>query len=88
MKMILLGLMISATMLAQAFNPAVKAGPMPRSRDGKPDLEGVWEVRNPGGNAAYDVEDHLKEVYGIPPGKDIIVDLKDGKIPSRTRHQR
>jgi hypothetical protein len=54
---------------------------MPRGTDGKPDFQGVWEVRNPGGAAAYDVEDHLKAVYGIPPGKGVIVDPKDGKIP-------
>ncbi len=54
---------------------------MPRGADGKPDFQGVWEVRSPGGNAAYDVEDHLKAVYGIPPGKGVIVDPKDGKIP-------
>jgi hypothetical protein len=61
--------------------PVAKVAPMPRGRDGKPDFQGLWEVRPPGGNAAYDVEDHLKQVYGIPPGKGVIVDPKDGKIP-------
>ncbi len=89
MKTILLGLFLSLTVLAQTpgpqetprEKPAVKAGPMPRGADGKPDFQGVWEVRSPGGNAAYDVEDHLQAVYGIPPGKGVIVDPKDGKIP-------
>ena len=56
------------------------AGPMPRA-NGKPDFQGVWEVPPPGGGAAFDVEDHEKEVYGIPPGKGVIIDPKDGKIP-------
>jgi hypothetical protein len=89
MKTILLGLLLPLAALAQTpgpqetprDKPAVKAGPMPRGADGKPDFQGVWEVRSPGGNAAYDVEDHLKQVYGIPPGKGVIVDPKDGKIP-------
>jgi len=78
---------LAASLSSQALTdsgskkPAVKAGPMPPSRDGKPDFQGLWEVRPPGGNAAYDVEDHLKQVYGIPPGKGVIVDPKDGKIP-------
>jgi hypothetical protein len=61
--------------------PVAKVPPMPRTPAGKPDFQGLWEVRPPGGNAAYDVEDHLKQVYGIPPGKGVIVDPKDGKIP-------
>lgn len=82
MKAILVGLMLCVTALAQSpAAPPKKAGPMPRTKEGKPDFQGVWEVRNPGGNAAYDVEDHLKEVYGIPPGKGVIIDPKDGKIP-------
>jgi len=58
---------------------AAKAGPMPRA-NGKPDFEGVWEVPPPGGGAAFDVEEH-QGVYGIPPGKGVIIDPKDGKIP-------
>jgi hypothetical protein len=86
MKALLFVLMLSIAALAQppagkeAPKPAT-SGPMPRGADGRPDFEGVWEVRPPGGNAAYDVEDHLKAVYGIPPGKGVIVDPKDGKIP-------
>jgi hypothetical protein len=91
MKTIPLGSILLACMVvsvsAQALTdsgskkPAATTGPMPRDRDGKPDFQGLWEVRNPGGAAAFDVEDHLKQVYGIPPGKGVIVDPKDGKIP-------
>ena len=58
-----------------------KAGPMPRDPDGKPDFQGVWEVRPPGGTARLRRGRSLKAVYGIPPGKGVIVDPKDGKIP-------
>ncbi len=60
--------------------PATKAGPMPRA-NGHPDFEGVWQVVGSGGGAAFDVEDHLKNVYGIPPGKGVVIDPPDGKIP-------
>jgi hypothetical protein len=87
MKPAVLGLLLSVLAPAQpssnntAPKPVVQAGPMPRMLDGKPDFQGVWQVRSPGGNAAYDVEDHLQAVYGIPPGKGVIVDPPDGKIP-------
>jgi len=82
MRLILLAFIaLSLSAQTQTAAPTAKPGPMPRGRDGKPDFTGLWEVRNPGGNAAYDVEDHLKQVYGIPPGKGVIVDPKDGKIP-------
>jgi hypothetical protein len=86
MRTILLAL-AAVSLLAQTPPPAsdVKAGPMPRGADGKPDFQGLWQVRPPGGSAAYDVEDHLKQVYGIPPGKGVIVDPKDGKIPTCPR---
>jgi len=66
--------------LGQDVKPATKAGPMPRA-NGHPDFSGVWQVVGRGGGAAFDVEDHLKNVYGIPPGKGVVVDPPDGKIP-------
>lgn len=83
MTRLFLALAAAAILAAQTppRPPTVKAGPMPRTADGKPDFQGVWEVPFPGGGAAFDVEDHVKEVYGIPPGKGVIIDPKDGKIP-------
>jgi hypothetical protein len=49
----------------------------PRAADGKPDLQGIWQVRN---TAAASLEDH-GAAEGIAAGKGVIVDPPDGKIP-------
>jgi hypothetical protein len=49
----------------------------PRAPDGKPDLQGIWEVRN---NAESGLEAHSAD-EGIMPGTGVIVDPPDGKIP-------
>jgi hypothetical protein len=49
----------------------------PRTADGKPDLQGIWQVRN---TAAAALEDH-GAAEGIAAGKGVIVDPPDGKIP-------
>ena len=51
---------------------------VPRTADGTPDLQGIWQVRNT--SAAFDLQDH-GGALGIPPGRSIIVDPPDGKIP-------
>ena len=52
----------------------------PRTADGTPDLQGIWQVRNT--SAAFDLEDHAGAL-GIPAGRSVIVDPADGKIPYR-----
>jgi hypothetical protein len=47
---------------------------IPRTPDGKPDFQGIWQVRN---RAAYDLEDHGAK-FGMPPGKGVV---EGGKIP-------
>jgi len=49
----------------------------PRTPDGKPDLQGIWQVMN---TAAVNLEDHIA-VLGMPAGRSVIVDPPDGKIP-------
>ena len=49
----------------------------PRTPDGKPDLEGIWEVRN---TANSNLEAHSASL-GIRAGESVIVDPPDGKIP-------
>ncbi|MBV9771231.1 MAG: hypothetical protein JOZ32_16795 [Bryobacterales bacterium] len=51
---------------------------VPRTPDGLPDLQGIWQVRDT--SAAYDVEDHAGAL-GIPPGRSIITNPADGRIP-------
>ncbi len=49
----------------------------PRTADGKPDLQGIWQVRN---TAASGLETH-GAAGGIQAGLGVIVDPPDGKIP-------
>jgi hypothetical protein len=49
----------------------------PRSSDGKPDVQGIWEARN---TAAAGLEAHGGS-SGIRAGASVIVDPADGKIP-------
>lgn len=49
----------------------------PRTRDGLPDLEGIWQARN---TAAFGLEAH-NAAYRLRGGQSVIVDPADGKIP-------
>jgi len=48
----------------------------PRTADGLPDLQGVWQVMN---SAAWDVRDH-NGALGVPAGKGVVI---GGEIPYR-----
>jgi len=52
------------------------AGPYspPRTRDGHPDLQGIWQVVN---TAAWDIEDHNASL-GVPAGRGVV---EGGAIP-------
>jgi hypothetical protein len=50
----------------------------PRTADGNPDLQGIWQVKNT--SAAFDLQNHTAS-KGVPAGKSVIVDPADGKIP-------
>jgi hypothetical protein len=41
---------------------------VPRSADGKPDLNGIWQALN---TAAWDIQDHTGQL-GIPPGQGVV----------------
>ncbi len=47
---------------------------LPRTADGKPNLQGIWQVRN---NAAYDLQDHAAR-DGMPAGRSVV---EGGEIP-------
>ncbi|HLG60018.1 MAG TPA: hypothetical protein VI485_32055 [Vicinamibacterales bacterium] len=47
---------------------------LPRTADGKPDLQGIWQVRN---TAAYGLEDHVAR-DGMPAGRSVV---EGGTIP-------
>src|SRR6202521_956771 len=50
------------------------AGGAPRTEAGKPNLQGIWQVRN---RAAYDLQDHAAK-QGMPAGKGVVI---GGEIP-------
>ena len=59
---------------AQQIQPAGPAGVLPRTAEGKPNLQGIWQVRN---RAAYDLQDHPAR-QGMPAGKGVV---EGGDIP-------
>lgn len=61
----------SAVAAAQSQTPATS---LPRLPDGKPNLQGIWQVRN---RAAYDLEDHQSRL-GMPAGTSVV---EGGAIP-------
>jgi hypothetical protein len=50
------------------------ASAIPRTADGRPNLQGIWQVRN---RAAYDLEDHHAR-HLMPPGRSVV---EGGTIP-------
>jgi hypothetical protein len=58
--------------MSPAQTPASR--PLPRAANGKPNLQGIWQVRN---RAAYDLQDHAAK-YGMPAGKGVV---EGGEIP-------
>ena len=69
--------LISFFILALAAIGQPKTYRAPRTPDGKPDLQGIWEAR---GTASYNLEAHSAD-RGIRAGDTVIVDPADGKIP-------
>src|SRR5438132_406463 len=62
----------AATMLAVVSAVGQEAAPgayrPPRTPDGKPDLNGIWQVLN---TAAWDLQDHAAQ-SGIPAGQGVV----------------
>ena len=60
---------------AQAGAATARSGTsLPRTADGKPNLQGIWQIRN---TAASDLQDHAAR-YGMPAGKGVV---EGGEIP-------
>jgi hypothetical protein len=64
-------LLAAGLLMLQAPAPART---IPRTADGKPNLQGIWQVRN---RAAYDLQDHAAR-SGMPAGKGVV---EGGEIP-------
>jgi hypothetical protein len=41
---------------------------IPRMPDGRPNLQGIWQVRN---RASYDLQDHVAR-HGMPAGRGVV----------------
>ena len=59
---------------ASAQTPAAARGAVPRTSDGKPDLNGVWQTLS---TADWDLQDHAAQL-GVPAGQGVV---EDGAIP-------
>ena len=68
---LLLAALASAPASAQT---APTARTVPRTAEGRPDLDGIWQVRN---RAAVDLEDHMARA-GMPAGRSVV---EGGTIP-------
>jgi hypothetical protein len=53
----------------QTRNSKVSTATLPRTPDGKPDLNGVWQALN---SASWDIQDHSGQL-GLPPGLGVVV---------------
>ncbi len=61
--------LIVMTVLCLASRPALsQTYAPPRTADGKPNLQGVWQVLN---TAAWDIQDHNARL-GVPPGRGVV----------------
>ena len=62
-------IVIAAAVLCAAPVPAAAQGSaLPRTPDGKPNLQGIWQALSP---AAWDIQDHHAQL-GVPPGQGVV----------------
>jgi hypothetical protein len=60
---------IAAVVVSLASTPAAaQVSGIPRTLDGRPDLQGIWQVLS---TAAWDIQDHHARL-GVPPGQGVI----------------
>jgi hypothetical protein len=66
--------MLTGSASAASMQAGGASRALPRTPDGKPNLQGIWQVRN---RAAYDLQDHPAR-FGMPAGKGVV---EGGEIP-------
>src|ERR1700733_11112452 len=70
----MLAMVAAVASLVGAAGKTPAANPLPRARDGKPNLSGIWQVLN---SAEFDLQDHGAQ-RGIPAGQGVV---EGGDIP-------
>ena len=68
MRYTLTGAALVAVLLVAAPRAAGQGAAIPRTPDGKPNLQGIWQAMT---TAAYDIQDHHARL-GVPPGQGIV----------------
>ena len=58
---------IAFVMVARPWGPSASAAP-PRTADGRPNLNGIWQVLN---TAVWDIQDHQAQL-GVPAGQGVV----------------
>ena len=62
------GSLLSAVLLCAALPAAEQGAAVPRTGDGKPNLQGIWQALTP---AAHDIQDHHARL-GVPAGQGVV----------------
>src|ERR1700736_6312842 len=70
----MLAIVAGAASCVVAGGKTPAANTVPRARDGKPNLSGIWQVLN---SAEFDLQDHAAQ-KGIPAGQGVV---EGGEIP-------
>jgi hypothetical protein len=71
----LFGLLLLRTACAGTSTTATPQNALPRTPDGRPDLQGIWQAQNA---AAADLEDHAAR-HNMRPGRSVV--LTDARMP-------
>jgi hypothetical protein len=70
------GTIVAAVLAAAPMTAAAQVSALPRTADGRPNLQGIWQVLN---TAAWDIQDHQARL-GVPPGQGVV---EGNEIPYR-----
>ncbi|MGH9253077.1 MAG: hypothetical protein ACRD3C_00750 [Vicinamibacterales bacterium] len=68
MRNTLIGSIAAALLALAPVTAAAQAPALPRTPDGKPNLQGIWQVLN---TAAWDIQDHAARL-GVPAGQGVV----------------